>query len=49
VSKTQAVLLNELSQRLGDPHLTYFSAEELRTWINEGASGEEDCGDELRL
>lgn len=37
MSKTQAVLLNELSQRLGDPHLTYFSPEELRTWINEGA------------
>lgn len=37
MSKTQAVLVNELSQRLGDPHLTYFGIEELRTWINEGA------------
>ena len=37
MSKTQGVLITELSQRLGDPHMTYFTPEELRTWVNEGA------------
>lgn len=37
MSKTQGVLITELSQRLGDPHMTYFTPEELRVWVNEGA------------
>ena len=37
MSKTQGVLLTELAARLADPHHSYFSKTELRTWINEGA------------